>query len=289
MAQQAAEAPLPAEDVARPRPSAPWWWLAIHALAVLLVATAALVGEVPFFSFRVGAEGTTSGTLSGYTTAAVLYGLVWRAAARGGQTGRLLLKLAFSVSVAFSVLELGGTPGEDPTSGVRLTSAPLAAAQVLIVVSAAAVFFTHTRDLRADIVSRAAVAAMLVGTFVVGVVGAFGAIVLEHRTATPGQAAAATQPLLADASLSEVAAHVRSRAGWRPWERWTVTESGWSSRDGLYGSAVGSGTAGLPGPAQAGQPAWLLLTVSRQQVCLTQDGAGAPVRRAPRGACVSAP
>jgi hypothetical protein len=289
MTQQVAEAPLPAEDGAAPRAGAPWWWLAIHASAVLLVATDPLAGHVPLFSFRVGADGTTSGTVTGYATAALLYGLVWRAAARGGGTSQLLLKVAFSVSATFSVLGLLGAVADDPTSGILLTSAPLAVVHVLIVVSAAAIFFTHTRDLGAGIVSPAAVAVMLAGTVVVGALGAFGSTVLAHHTATPKQAAARTRPLLAEPSLSKVADHVRQRAGWRPWERWTVTASGWASRDALHGSASGSGTAGLPGPEEARQPSWLLLTVSRQQVCLTQDGAGTPVRRAARTACIPAP
>jgi hypothetical protein len=58
-------------------------------------------------------------------------------------------------------------------------------------------------------------------------------------------------------------------------------------RGGLYGSAAGSGTSGLPGPRKRADHVWLLVIFDNREVCFTRDGPQRPLRRSAVRTCAT--
>jgi hypothetical protein len=127
------------------RPGPPRWWVSVHLLAVVVVVLAAAVGDVPFVSLRVGATESLPYFASGYATAAALYALAWRSAARGGQRRVILLRLAFALALFVCAVTLLRLRAADPNDGTPLESASNTVLAAAAVTTAAVLFFRHRR------------------------------------------------------------------------------------------------------------------------------------------------
>jgi hypothetical protein len=259
----------------------PRWWTVIHLLAALLTAVDAVSGSVPLTSLRIGPDGSTSAMLTGYATAAFLYALAWRRAACGSRAALGWIALAFAIATLASLLSLAaslGLEGDGWTDQMPLESSAAAVVQDLIVLAALVLLVRGRRDLPARRVPERAIRAMTIGVVTVALVTGAVATAVAWRTATPAQAAARTAPLLDAGSLADVAERVRDRATWRPWEHWSIVQSGYLIDGGAGGSGSGPGTSGLPAPTGRQVSSWLVVSVDEREVCLTQVGPG-PVRR----------